>query len=333
MELISASPFHGTALEKLKDFLHQCRLEYDDRIEYTLSLVEDDRILASGSLDGSVLKCVAVAPACESGGLAVKIVSGLLSEAARRGRLHLFLFTKPENSDLFQSLGFYPVAKTGSILLMENKKRGVELFVASLKKPDDSDGASKIGAIVANCNPFTLGHLYLIETAAMQCDLLYLFIVSEDKSAFSAETRLCMARQGTAHIPNLRLCPTGPYLVSSATFPDYFLKDSPGAVSPRELNTELDLTVFAERFAQPLRINRRYVGTEPFDPVTAVYNKQMKEVLPSYGIEVIELQRFENADGPLSASRVRSLLENGNLDAVKALVPPTSLEYLALWNS
>jgi [citrate (pro-3S)-lyase] ligase len=324
MELIAASPFRGAALEKLKDFLHQCRLEYDDRIEYTLSLVEDDRILATGSLDGSVLKCVAVAPTYESGGLAAKIVSGLLSEAARQGRLHLFLFTKPENSELFQSLGFYPVAKTGSILLMENKKRGVELFVASLKKPDHPEKASTIGAIVANCNPFTLGHLYLIETAAMQCDLLYLFIVSEDKSAFSAETRLCMARQGTAHIPNLRLCPTGPYLVSSATFPDYFLRDLPGAAA-RELNTELDLAVFADCFARPLRINHRYVGTEPFDPVTAVYNRQMKEILPSYGIEVIELPRFENEDGPLSASRVRCLLKNGNLDAVKALVPPATL--------
>jgi [citrate (pro-3S)-lyase] ligase len=166
----------------------------------------------------------------------------------------------------------------------------------------------------------------------MQCDLLYLFIVSEDKSVFSAETRLCMARQGTAHIPNLCLCPTGPYLVSSATFPDYFLKDLPGAVTS-ELNTELDLAVFVSCFARPLGINRRYVGTEPFDPVTAVYNKQMKEMLPSYGIEVIELPRFENADGPLSASRVRCLLENGNLDAVKALVPPATLEYLVLWNT
>jgi len=329
MELKTGSPFRGAALEKLKRFLKDCGLKYDERVEYSICLVGDDRIVATGSLDGSVLKCVAVSPGCQSEGLAATIISELVSEAARRMCFHLFLYTKPENGELFGGLGFYPVAETHQVLLMENKKQGVRQFVASLKRPEvTAGGAGDPAAIVVNCNPFTRGHLYLIETASRQCGLLYLFVVSENSSRFSAETRMELVRLGTAHLPNVRVCSTGPYLVSAATFPDYFLKDTPGAVSPLALNTELDLTIFAECFARPLGIKRRYVGTEPLDEVTAVYNKQMKEVLPSFGIEVIEIQRLEDPQGVVSASRFRRLVDEGNFEAAKELVPPTTWNYL-----
>jgi [citrate (pro-3S)-lyase] ligase len=329
MELSSGSPFRGAALEKLKKFITGCGLKYDERVEYSICFTEDDNIVATGSLDGAVLKCVAVSPERKNEGLVAGIVSGLVSEAARRGRFHLFLFTKPANEELFGGLGFYPVAKTSHVLLMENKKQGVQKFASSLKEGDPTCGSGPTGAIVVNCNPFTRGHLYLVEAAARQCGLLYLFVVSENKSRFPAEARAQMVRLGTAHLPNVRVYPTGPYLVSSVTFPDYFLKDSPGAVSPEKLNTELDLVIFAECFARPLGISRRYVGSEPLDEVTGVYNKQMKEALPLYGIEVIEIRRLEDSGGPLSASRVRRLLDGGGLDAVRELVPPTTYDYLA----
>ena len=326
MELNAGSPFKGADLEKLICFLHDCGLKYDDGIKYSICMTEGDRIAATGSLDGAVLKCVAVSSAFRSEGLAARIISELVAEAARRGFFHLFLFTKPENAELFDDLGFYPIAKTSHVLLMENKKHGIDQFVASLKITVSAAGET--GAIVANCNPFTRGHLYLIETAAKQCNILYLFIVSENSGRFPAGTRLELVRKGIAHLPNVRLCSTGPYLVSAATFPDYFLKDSPGAVSPQTLNTSLDLTIFAECFARPLEIKRRYVGTEPFDPVTSVYNAQMKELLPAYGIKVIEIPRLEDQKSAVSASRVRRLLDEENLEAVKGLVPSSTYDFL-----
>lgn len=327
MELSSGSPFRGGALEELKSFLRECSLDYDEQVEYSVCLADNGEMAATGSLDGYVLKCLAVSPKHASEGLAARIVSELVNEAARRRRFHLFLFTKPENEELFGGLGFYRVAKTNAVLLMENKKHGIQQFVAELRTPDDPLAGA--GAIVANCNPFTLGHQYLIETAAkQQCDPLYLFIVSEDRCHFSAEARLQLVRLGTAHLPNLRICPTGPYLVSAATFPDYFLKDSPGAVSPRTLNTELDIAIFAECFARPLGISRRFVGTEPLDEVTAVYNEQMKMILPSYGIGLVEIPRLEHSGAALSASRVRSLLDEGNIEAVREMVPQGTYEFL-----
>lgn len=40
----------------------------------------------------------------------------------------------------------------------------------------------RIGGIVMNCNPFTLGHRYLIEQSASKVDKLFIFVVEEDKS-------------------------------------------------------------------------------------------------------------------------------------------------------
>ena len=39
----------------------------------------------------------------------------------------------------------------------------------------------KIGGVVMNCNPFTLGHRYLIEQSLNQVDYLYIFVVEEEK--------------------------------------------------------------------------------------------------------------------------------------------------------
>jgi [citrate (pro-3S)-lyase] ligase len=329
MDIRTGFPFRGKSLEVLRAFLAANGLKYDEGITYSLCLVEEDKIAATGSLDGSVLKCIAVSKDFQEGGLAARIVSGLVDEAARNGHFHLFLFTKPENATLFGSLGFYPIAKTADVLLMENRKNGISAFVTSLRESADSmianERVGKIGAIVMNGNPFTKGHQYLIETAAGQCGILHVFVVSEDKSAFPALVRFNLVKAGTAHIPKVLVHPTGPYLISSATFPDYFFKDT---VDPQSVNAVLDITVFAEHFAKPLGISCRFVGTEPLDRVTNLYNRRMKEYLPRYGIEVIEMERLERGGKAVSAGRVRELLAEGKMEAIRELVPPTTYTFL-----
>ena len=154
-------------------------------------------------------------------------------------------------------------------------------------------------------------------------------MVSENKSAFPADVRYRLVEAGTSHIPNVLVHPTGPYLISAATFPDYFFKDS---VLPYNINTTLDLTIFAEHFAKPMGISRRFVGTEPLDQLTAEYNRRMKEFLPHYGIEVIEIERLENGGKAISASRVRRLLAEGKMAEIRELVPPATFEYLSIEN-
>ena len=86
--------------------------------------------------------------------------------------------------------------------------------------------------------------------------------------------------------------------------------------------------MFANHFAPALNITRRFVGTEPFSPVTDAYNRQMMDFLPKKDIEVTLIQRKELDGGPISASRVRALLEERKWEELSRLVPETTLCYL-----
>lgn len=319
----TGTPFTGRKKEKLKAFLQQAALDYDEGAEYTVNLVtQNGSIAATGSLQGNILKCIAVSDACRGEGLTARIVTLLLNRALASGHTHLFLFTKPENRTMFTGLGFFPITETADVLLMENKRDGIRQYVRSLCV---GTSVGKVGAVVANCNPFTLGHRYLIEQAAAQCNTLHLFILSEDKSVFPAAVRFRLAQDGIRDIPNVVIHKTSDYLISSAVFPTYFMKDKARADAA---NCELDIRIFCEYFAKALGITVRFVGTEPLCPVTRAYNETMKKLLPSYGIALAELPRkCKNAD-VISASRVRQAMRDGDAEALASLVPETTLRYL-----
>ncbi|MGE5630131.1 MAG: adenylyltransferase/cytidyltransferase family protein, partial [Caulobacteraceae bacterium] len=186
------------------------------------------------------------------------------------------------------------------------------------------DGAV-VSSIVVNCNPFTLGHQYLIEKAASESDILHVFVVWEDKSSFPSSVRYELVKKGTAHLSNVVVHKGKNYVISNATFPSYFLKDYDEIV---ETHAHLDLNIFGKYIVPALGINRRYVGEEPYCKVTKAYNTIMKNVLPQYGVKVIEIPRLENENGAISASKVREIIKQGRLDDVCALVPKTTYEYL-----
>ena len=166
---------------------------------------------------------------------------------------------------------------------------------------------------------------HLVEQAAAQVDTLHLFVLSEDKSFFPAADRMMLVKQGVADLKNVIVHPTGDYLISAATFPTYFIKDKDRIP---EIRCQLDLEVFANHFAPALGITRRFVGTEPLSPVTDAYNRQMMDFLPKKGIEVTLVERKTIDGGPISASRVRALLEERKWEELSHLVPATTLEYL-----
>ncbi|MCI5615846.1 MAG: [citrate (pro-3S)-lyase] ligase, partial [Clostridia bacterium] len=90
----------------------------------------------------------------------------------------------------------------------------------------------------------------------------------------------------------------------------------------------LDLEVFCTQFAPALGITRRFVGTEPLSPVTEAYNRALLETLPARGIRVTVIDRKTEGGAPISASRVRALLETRDWPAIAPLVPETTLAYL-----
>jgi cytidyltransferase-like protein len=170
-----------------------------------------------------------------------------------------------------------------------------------------------VGSIVMNCNPFTYGHRYLIEQAMEQVDNLIIFVVQEDESLFTFRERFAMVREGTKDLKNVTVVPSGDFILSQLTFPEYFIKVEDEDL---EYNTEYDITLFAEEVAPKLNITVRFVGEEKTDEVTNQYNLAMKKILPEHGIQVVEIPRktMPKSEEPISATKVREILEkNGEL--------------------
>lgn len=177
------------------------------------------------------------------------------------------------------------------------------------------------GVVVMNCNPFTLGHRYLIEQAAKQVERLYVMVVKEDCSLFAYTERKAMVEQGVADIENVNVIDGSDYAISRATFPTYFLKRLDDAADTQML---LDLDLFRRHIAPALGATVRFVGTEPTDQLTRRYNQLMHEALK----DVRETARLEKDGYAVSASRVRKAMEEGDMNTIRQLVPPTTLPYI-----
>ena len=304
------------------EFLAAAGLEADADVDATVLIWDGDTLIATGSRKENILKCIAVDPARQGEGLTATLLTQLRRDAFDAGCDHLFLYTKPKNLLQFSSLFFYPIAQTSKVLLMEDHPRGIQSFLDTLPVPHTG---GRVGALVMNCNPFTLGHRHVIETAAKECDWVYIFVLSEDKSLFPANVRMELVKQGTADLTNVTVLPTGPYLISSATFPTYFLKERDQA---QTIQCELDIALFTKHFVPKFSITHRYVGTEPLSAMTDQYNQALLEHLPQAGIEVRLVSRLETGGVPISATSVRQCIAEKDFESLKDLVPPTTLEYI-----
>ena len=316
---------------KVEDFLGSNGLRLGEVDLYLAVLSEDGAILAGGGLRRDILKCLAVSAEARSLGLSVPLISRLISVASERGYTNVKVFTKPENRSVFESLGFQLLAEAPKAILLENGRDLADycVYLRAHQAP---------GVIVMNANPFTLGHRYLVEQASLsfraESRNLVLIPVKEDASRFPYTERLAMIRTGCGDLADV--VEGSDYQISAATFPTYFLKDLSDAA---ETQMRLDIDLFGRHIAPALGATVRFVGSEPADPLTARYNALMKELLPAYGVDVVEIPRLavgepvespalQQVQGPVTATRVRALLDAGRFKAASALTPESTWPYL-----
>lgn len=183
----------------------------------------------------------------------------------------------------------------------------------------------KIGIVIINANPFTLGHRYLIETALQNVDFLYVAVVQEDSSFFSFKNRFSLVQDGTMDLKNLRVIPSGKWCISALSFPEYFQKDK---INDKIVDPLKDVLIFSKYIVPALGINVRFVGEEPIDNVTRAYNFYLKQELPIYGVDLYEIPRKLLGNQIISASMVRNLLKEGKFDNIKELVPESTFVFL-----
>ena len=318
----------GKTLSQITQLLADNDLTFDSDIEETLLVKIEGEAAATGSISGNVLKCIAVNDKFKNRNLTGNLLTQLISREFIKGNTELFLFTKPKNKEIFRQLGFYPVYEIeDNVVLMENNPAGLSGYINTLKSETEEKKlqGSRIGSIVVNCNPITKGHLYLIEKAASESDILHLFVVEEDRSVFPFSVRYSLVKEATSYIKNLVLHSGSNYIISNSTFPSYFIKDSKTIV---DLHARLDLGIFSEKIAPELGINKRFAGDEPLCPVTSNYNRFMNEILPLKGIEFEIIKRLEKEGEPVSASKVRKLLTDDNYEAIKRIVPEATYNFL-----
>lgn len=320
---------NSNKMEKITAFLSRMDLGVDVDVELFVVAYQGRAIAACGGLAGNTLKSIAVDESHQGHGLSTTLLTELVTHAYDLGRYNLFIYTKPENYQLFHAAGFYHLASVkGRVILMENSKNRLQKYCETLAKQRRKGG--RIGSIVMNANPFTLGHRYLVEKASNECDWLHLFVVKEDSSFFSYADRLAMIKAGVEEFSNVIVHPGSDYMISRATFPSYFLKDE-GVVS--FAHTAIDLQLFRDYLAPALAITHRYVGTEPICKVTRFYNQQMHQwlstsTLQSPAICLVEIPRCEEGELPISASLVRHLLFQNRWQEIAQIVPETTYGYL-----
>lgn len=357
MEIQTLNPTTPRQRQRIEAFLKRNGLRFDDMHYYAAVTDDDGEMIAGGGLKGNVIKCVAVDDAHKGEAIANTLISHLIAHANEEGHSNVMLFTKPKNRQLFESLSFRLLAEAPEAVLMETGIGGINNTVEQLKKIKEEGEVCKEnnqeckkeektnlnittpqylnpstpqplitttplrGVVVMNCNPFTLGHRYLIEQAAKQVERLFVMVVREDCSLFSYAERKAMVEQGVAHLKNVTVIDGSEYAISQATFPTYFLKRLDDAADTQML---LDLDLFRRHIAPALGATVRFVGTEPTDRLTRRYNQLMHEVLA----DVREIVRLEKEGNAVSASRVRKAMEQGDMSTIRQLVPPTTQPYI-----
>lgn len=319
----------------VKDFLAVLGFDYHpEEVEFTMIVYNlKGDLVGTGSHQGRILKFVAVDPQFRDTTAFALIVTNL-TEKLLKIHKHTFVFTRPENSIRFQGLGYNEIASAPPLFsVLEFGFESIRTYQDYLKTLIVEGKTSDIAAIVVNCNPFTNGHKYLIEKAASESELVYLFVVEEDQSVFPFTIRWELIRKGLQHLKNVIMVKGGMYVVSGAIFPSYFLKNE-RVSDVMQKQAELDVTVFAKYIVPVLSITKRYVGTEMYCTTTKAYNNAMKKILPPNGVKVIEVERkslgFGKDGGPdyISASKVRQAIREDRLQDVIDFLPDSTREFL-----
>ncbi|SEL00514.1 [citrate (pro-3S)-lyase] ligase [Kosakonia sacchari] len=326
---------NGVIKEEIIQFLHSNGLGIDDDVGQFVIARADKQLIACAGLAGNTLKCIAVHIEWRGTSLGLQVIREAEYLANQNGDHHLFLLTCPDNVKSFRGCGFYPLATLeNKATLMENTPVGIHRYCKKLRA-DYFIPAAKIGAIVMNANPFTLGHQFLIEQASRACNWLHVFVVEENLSQFSFNDRIAMVRDGVKHLSNVTEHPGSRYIISRGTFPGYFLKEKQVV---NDVYSAIDLIIFRRYIAPSLGITHRFVGTEPYCKVTAQYNRAMHHwleeefVIPANAITVHEIDRKTDENNyPISASAVRSLLNKNKLSVARNIVPESTMPYLHNW--
>lgn len=300
--------------EKVKNFLKDFDLKLEPNLDLTLYYEENNEIIGTVSKEGYIIKCLAVDKSFQGQNIASLLISEIVSRILYEGSNYYQVFTKRIYLDTFLNLGFSEIYSTNSTSVLECSSYTIDdCLRESIKRIDFY--TDDIASVVVNCNPMTKGHLYLIEKASKEHDHVFVFVLEEDKSYFSFKERLTLVYLGTRHLSNVTILPSTKYMISSLTFPSYFIKEE----TKKNLEyAKVDAGIFKKYFMKYYKIKYRYVGEEASE-IMYIYNETLKEVLKD---NLIVVKRLDN----ISASVVRNLIVEGKIIEATEYIPESNKE-------
>ncbi|NMM62178.1 [citrate (pro-3S)-lyase] ligase [Clostridium sp. P21] len=308
------------------EFLESFGLILDKDVDYTVVFRDGNNVIkATCSKAKNIFKCFAISEDIRGENITSSLISNLIDKLFEEGIYHSFLFTKPDKVKIFTSLNFNLIYKEKSAALLEYGIYNINKALDKMIAKNKIDVTTEKGALVMNCNPFTNGHRYLVEEASKKCREVIVFVVEEDKSLFPFNERYSIVKEGLSDLKNVNVVPGSEYIISSATFPSYFIRKEDERLKSYE---NIDCNIFGEYFCKRLNIIKRFVGEEPYCNVTNTYNNTLKEVMPDYGVELIEIERKSYEGNYISASKVRELIKNDQMDQIKKIVPEITWKFL-----
>lgn len=316
--------------QKIVNFLAEFDLRYENNIDQTIYIEEDDVVVGTVSVAGYIIKCLAVRADRQSENLAVTLVGDIIKRLHSNNVYYYQVFTKPQYKQVFESFGFQPLIQTDKVCVLEGGDGSISEEIKRIKTRMafnldlDMTADNDVACVVLNGNPFTEGHLFLVEKAAAEHDYCVVFVLEEEGSYFSFKERYALAYLSCKPLKNVMVIPSTKYVVSKGTFPSYFLKTADESTEQYAL---YDAKIFAEHFMPELGIKARYVGSEVTDYMS-VYNQALKSVL---GDKLQLVPRMKMDGEEVSAKKVRALIEQGNnFDAARYVPTAVRSMFLAM---
>lgn len=268
----------------LQNFLERFDLILDEDVEYSI-VVKNNKgeIKATGSSSKNIFKCFAISEDMRGENLTASLITNLIDHSFENGIYHNFLFTKPRRKNSFLNQGFKLIAEVLDVALLEQGIYGIEKKLDEIISLYSINRDIEKSAIVMNCNPFTLEKRYLIEEASRESAEVIIFLVEEDEYEVPFNVRYELVKRGVEYLKNVKVIPSGEYIISNARFPTYFLKEANARL---RAYCELDAKIFTEYFMRKFNITRRYVGEEPFCSMTKTYNESLYKIFKEKGFEL-----------------------------------------------
>ena len=169
-------------------------LTLPEEVDEGVGLYEDGRLVGCGFLKGNLLQGVAVDAAHRGEGLSATLITALIQRAVQRGITYWQVITKPDMERFFAGLGFRRVADARPYaVLLEAGSGSASAYAEDLRRQAEGRPAPR-ACVVMNANPFTLGHLDLVQRALELFDTVYVAIGcnADKRTLYPVDSRKAM---------------------------------------------------------------------------------------------------------------------------------------------